>query len=191
MFAPLFQYHDSPPATDPRIPLTAAGVESLAQIAAKAMLEAAQPRSFPAMTELNSTSIATRIAECVRRNVPIAAQILWSPKKHWITGPDSYIDLAELAALNTLLRVHTTVRNIYRPGLTFTIDLEDIEFEFMEGAEPELVWARTEYIGGLRKAIRVFGLDDCFLANRISGKAKDKHELQSWMAQMELNYRAL
>jgi hypothetical protein len=189
LFSELFGYDQSLPATEEQIPPTANRAQSLAHVVATAILRAARPGQ--ATTPANEISIETRIAECIRQNVPIAAQILWSPKKHWITGPDSNIDLAELAALNTLLRVHANVRAIYRPGLAFTIDLEDIEFEFMEGADPDLMQSRYEYIAGLQKVIRIFALDDVFLTNKISDRAKDKQELRSWMAQMEENYHVL
>ena len=51
--------------------------------------------------------------------------------------------------------------------------------------------SRYNYIDGLQKVIRIFGLDDVFLIHKISDKAKDKHELRGWMAQMEENYHVL
>lgn len=189
LFSELFAYDQSRPATERPIPPAESKAESLAHVVATAILQAARPGQ--ATTRPNEIAIESRIAECIRQNVPIAAQILWSPKKHWVTGPDSNIDLAELAALNTLLRIHANVRGIYRPGLAFTIDLEDIEFEFMEGASADLMQSRYNYIAGLQEVIRIFGLDDVFLTNKISDKAKDKQELCSWMAQMEENYNVL
>ena len=189
LFSELFGYDQCVPATERHIPPAAKSTESLAHVVATAILQAARPGQ--ATTRPHEISIETRIAECIRQNIPIAAQILWSPKKHWITGPDSNIDLGELTALNTLLKVHAIVSGIYRPGLAFTIDLEDIEFEFMEGDDPDLAQSRYNYIAGLQKVIRIFALDDVFRTNKISDKAKDKQELRSWMAQMEENYHVL
>ena len=189
LFPELFGYDQCLTATERHIPRTANSTESLAHVVAKAILQTARPGQ--ATTRPHEISIERRIAECIRQNIPIAAQILWSPKKHWITGPDSNIDLGELTALNTLLKVHANVRGIYPPGLAFTIDLEDIEFEFMEGADPDLVQSRYNYIDGLQKVIRIFGLDDVFRTNKMSDKAKDQQELRGWMAQMEENYHVL
>jgi len=98
---------------------------------------------------------------------------------------------AELTAINTLLAVHNSVRVIYRPGLTFTLHLEDLEFEFMEGAGTELKESRDRYIAGIRKMFRVLSLDDVFEAVRISEKAADEEVLDGWFAQMGENYHAL
>ena len=117
--------------------------------------------------------------------------MLWSPKKHWVVGADSDVDLAELTALNTLLAVHNNVRSIYPPGLAFMLHLEDIEFEFMEGVGSELGEARARYTAGLRRLIQVLGLQDVFTAEKISEKATDKETLHQWSSQMEENYRAL
>jgi hypothetical protein len=117
--------------------------------------------------------------------------MLWSPKKHWVLGADSDVDLAELTALNTLVTVHNSVRVIYRPGLAFTLHLEDLEFEFLEGVEFELKESRDRYIAGLRKMIQVLGLEDEITAVRISEKATDEEELHRWFSQMDENYRAL
>ena len=191
LFPTLLRYDQLWPATDRRIPSTATGVECLARTAVQAILRAAHPRSVPRITDLNRALVEDRVAQCIRRHVPISGQILWSPKKHWIVGADSKVDLAELTALNTLLTVHTAVRSIYHSGLTFTLHLEDLEFEFMEGSESELKESRNRYIAGLQGMIHVLGIQDIFTVVRISDKARDKQELRGWVSQMEENYRAL
>jgi hypothetical protein len=97
-------------------------------------------------------SIATRVLEFVRRGLPVEAQMLWSPKKHWTQGHDSAVDLAELMALQTLVTISSAVSQVYRPGTSFMIDIEDIEFEFMEGQNNEMVVARDLYISGMRRS---------------------------------------
>ena len=127
----------------------------------------------------------------MRRDVPIPAQMLWSPKKHWVVGADSDVDIAELTALNTLVSVHNRVRVIHRPGLIFTFHVEDVEFEFMEGLGLELNDARSRYINGLRGIVRALGLEDIFAFVKMSDRAADDQERRDWGAQMEDNYRAL
>jgi hypothetical protein len=159
---------------------------------ADAMLTAARPAAVPEALASNRSILEGRIAECMRRDIPISAQMLWSPKKHWVVGADSDVDIAELTALNTLANVHNDVRAIHCPGLTFTFHLEDVEFEFMEGLEPELKDARSRYINGLRGIVRALGLEDVFAFVRMSDRAADDEgERCAWLAQMEENYRAL
>ena len=153
------------------------GIEDLARAAAEAMLAAGRARAIPGTIDGNRLVLEDRIAQCIRRNIPIPSEMLWSPKKHWVVGAESNVDLAELTALNTLLAVHNAVRAIYPRGLAFTLHAEDLEFEFMEGAECELKEARNRYIGGLRRTIRALELDDLFTVVRMSEKATDHQEL--------------
>jgi hypothetical protein len=129
--------------------------------------------------------------EFVRRGIPVEAQMLWSPKKHWITGSESAIDLAELAAMQTLISVADAVRSVYEPGLRFVLDVEDIEFEFMETQSQEVIAARDIYIRGLKRLIVALGLDEHFIVRRMSERAKSAEELKRWRRQMTENYQAL
>ncbi len=190
-FGALLRYDQRGPAPDRGLPSDDAGIERLARTAAESMLGAARAPAIPEAIDLNQSVIEDRIAQCIRRNIPIPGEMLWSPKKHWVVAANSDVDLAELTALNTLLAVHNNVRAIYQPGLTFTLHAEDIEFEFMEGVECELKESRNRYIGGLRRTIQALGLEDVFSVVRISEKAKDQEEIRAWFSQMEENYRVL
>src|ERR1700716_2288924 len=77
--------------------------------------------------------VRTRLLEFVQRGGPVEVQMVWSPKKHWKLGRESAVDLAELAAFQTLVSIDAAVRTLYRTGMSFVIDFEDIEFQFMEG----------------------------------------------------------
>jgi hypothetical protein len=133
----------------------------------------------------------TRIFEFVKRNMPVEAQMLWSPKKHWILGAESAVDLAELAAFQTLTSIDSAVRCVYRAGMCFVIDLEDIEFLFMEGQTEEIVTAHDSYAFGMRSLINALGLNGLFTLRRMSERAKDMEELRRWREQMAENYEAL
>jgi hypothetical protein len=171
--------------------LVSIGIDSRARMAVDAMLAAARSGARPEALALNRSLLEDRVGECIRRDISISAQMLWSPKKHWVVGADSDVDVAELTALNTLLSVHNHVRVIHHPGLTFTFHVEDVEFEFMEGFESELTDARNRYINGLKRIVRALGLDDVFAFVRMSDRAADVQERRDWVAQMEENYRAL
>ena len=131
------------------------------------------------------------ILEFVQRGVPVEAQMLWSPKKHWMVGSESAVDIAELAALQTLISIESAVRSAYRPGMAFVIDLEDIEFQFMEGENPDVVDAQETYMAGLERLLKALGLDDLFTLRRMSGRARNAEELKRWRQQMVENHRAL
>ena len=189
LFRGLLQYDQRRPT---RVScLTSIGIDGRTRMAANAMLAAARTAAVPEALASNRSILEDRIAECMRRDIPISAQMLWSPKKHWVVGADSDVDIAELTALNTLVNVHHDVRAIHRPGLTFTFHLEDVEFEFMEGLGCELKDARSRYINGLEGIVRALGLEDVFAFVKMSDSADGEEERCAWLAQMEENYRAL
>jgi len=166
-------------------------IERLSRVVTQTIANSDCARNITTVAALNMKEIENRVAKCIRMGVPLYSQMLWSPKKHWVKGAESGIDLAELVALKTLVDIHVAVRSIYAPGLNFTLHLEDIEFEFMEGNDPELSDSRNRYIDGLQSMIRVLGLEDVFTVSRMSCKAKDEGELNRWIAQLQDNYKAL
>ena len=135
--------------------------------------------------------IRTCILAFVQRGIPVEAQMLWSPKKHWMVGSENAVDVAELAAFQTLISIDSAVRSAYRLGMSFVIDLEDIEFKFMEGESQELVDAHETYMSGMKRLLKALGLDELFTLRRMSERAKDAEELRRWRQQMVENYRAL
>lgn len=147
--------------------------------------------SDSAIRDKHVEAIHARILECVRRGIPMAARMLWSPKKHWVNDRESAVDLAELAALQTLLSVDAAVREVYAAGVAFQLDVEDIEFQFMEGQNAEIVVAREKYITSLRRLIEALGLCDVFTLDMVSDQASSAEELGRWQAQMEENHRVL
>ena len=147
--------------------------------------------SDPAIRDKHVEAIRARILECVRRGIPTAAQMLWSPKKHWVNGRESAVDLAELAALQTLLSIDSAVREVYPAGVAFQLDVEDIEFQFMEGQNAEIVVAREKYITSLRRLIGALRLRDGFTLGMVSDHAGSAEELGRWQAQIEENHRVL
>ncbi|RPI08169.1 MAG: hypothetical protein EHM71_09020 [Zetaproteobacteria bacterium] len=145
----------------------------------------------PAVSERTTGGIRPRIVEFVRRRTPVEGQMLWSPKKHWVRGADGAVDLAELAALQTLLSIDAAVRAVYPAGVAFRLDVEDIEFEFMERQDAEVVAARETYVSGLKRLIAALQLDEAFTLRRTSEHAKSEEELRCWRRQMVENHRAL
>ena len=51
-----------------------------------------------------------------------------------------------IAAIQTLVCVDDAVRSVYEPGIRIALDVEDIEFEFMETQKQEVIDARETYI---------------------------------------------
>ena len=191
LFSAALGYDPNPQESGWTVPTSPDDIARMSRAIAQQMLAGARLPVSPQALEINRTVIEERIARSIALRIPIPAQMLWSPKKHWVVGADSDADVAELTALNTLLSIHTGVRAIYRPGLAYTLHLEDLEFEYMEGVESELNDARNRYIAGLRRVIRVLGLGDVFTAIRISERAADEETLRAWFVQMDENYRAL
>jgi hypothetical protein len=134
-----------------------------------------------------AAGIRSRILEFVQRGIPIEAQMLWSPRKHWQLATESAIDLAELAAFQTLISIDAAVRTIYRAGMSFVIDLEDIEFQFMEGQNE----AQEIYMSGMKRLLEALGLNEFFTLRRMTERAKDAEELSRWRQQIAENYHAL
>ena len=132
-----------------------------------------------------------RLLEFVRRGGAVEVQMLWSPKKHWVFESDSAVDLAELLAVQTLVSIDSAVRSVYPAGLSFVIDFEDVEFQFMEGPGAEVINAQDLYISGLHRIVEALELDELFVLRRISEHARDAEELRRWRQQMAENYRAL
>ena len=123
--------------------------------------------------------------------MPIEAQMLWSPKKHWVFGTEGAVDLAELLAFQTLISIDSAVRSVYRAGMSFVIDFEDLEFQFMEGQTEEVVNAQERYISGLKCILAALGFDELFVLRKISEHAQDAEQLRRWRQQMSENYQAL
>jgi hypothetical protein len=169
----------------------AGNTEQLAGTIIRRILTSAPIRPTPKLTEPNRIIIENRITRAIHHEMPISAHMLWSPKKHWMRGPNSSVDLAELTALQTLLSVHCAVREVWGPALLFHLCVEDLEFEFMEGRTGELVEARQHYVSGLRRLIKALGLGKVFRISTTSEKARDEVQLNAWRTTMAANYRAL
>lgn len=182
-FAGVFAARRDMPAATPRD----GGATRAARIA-RSMLEAPGTRPS-APQDANVAALASRIARCVDRGEPIVAEMLWSPKKHWVDGPQSAIDLAELMAIDTLAGFARAVRRGYAPGMAITLQMEDLEFAYMEGATPALAAARERYIDALRELARIAG--EGIRVRAVSDYAADETELARWRARIAENHRAL
>jgi hypothetical protein len=135
--------------------------------------------------------IRSGLLEFVQGGIPVELQMLWSPKKHWKLGTESAIDLSELAAFQTLISIDSAVRLVYRAGMSFMIDFEDVEFQFMEGRSDEVINAQEIYMSGMKRLVGTLGLEKVFTLRRMSERAKTEEELSRWREQMNENYRAL
>jgi hypothetical protein len=165
--------------------------EGVADKVARIIVSFSRAAAVPAVRERTIEGIRTPIFEFVRRRIAVEIQMLWSPKKHWVHGTESAVDLAELTALQTLLSIDSAVRGVYGAGLSFRLDVEDIEFEFMEMQNEGVVAAREIYISGLRRLIKALRLGERFTVRRVSECAKSGEELRSWRQQMAENHRVL
>ncbi len=145
----------------------------------------------PAPNPKAVAGIRTRLLAFVQKGIPAEVQMLWSPKKHWAFGTETAVDLAELAAFQTLLSIDSAVRAVYPAGISFVIDVEDIEFQFMEGQTKEVISAQETYISGMKRLLGALGLNERFTLRRLSERARDRQELDRWRQQMDENYRAL
>jgi len=183
--------HDSRGVAFPGRRPIAADAERLSRTIVNRILSSAPIRRTPVLSARNLSVIEARINHAIRRGLPISAHILWSPKKHWMRGPDSSVDLAELAALQTLLSVHCAVRDVSGLQIVFHVCVEDIEFEFMEGSSDELIEASHRYVSGLRRLVDVLGLSDVFSVLTTSERAAGGAQLTAWRTQIAENHRAL
>jgi|GEM_PF-6003044 len=165
--------------------------QPLVRLVVETMLAAAKARQVTAEHALNRAALERQVAEPIAHDEPVAAHMLWSPKKHWVVGPESSVDVAELAALNTLQTVQLAVAQVYPPGMRFQLDVEDLEFEFMEGEAPPIAEARARYLAGVQRLIRVLRLERVFVVRRVSDKAVTADDLRRWRARMQENYEAL
>jgi hypothetical protein len=182
--AGLFAAHRDPP-----VPVSCERPAAIAARVAQAMLRAPGVRPSP-LQPANVAALASRIATCIDRGEAIGAEMLWSPRKHWVDPADSGIDLAELMAVDTLAGFARAVRRHHAPGVAITLQMEDLEFEYMEGADPALVAARTRYIGALRALTRVVD-DEDIRVRAVSEYAADDAERARWRAMIAENHRAL
>lgn len=182
-FSGLFAARCDPPALTPR-----GDTATLATRIAQSMLDA--PGTRPSSPRsANVAAMASRIARCVDRGAPIVAEMLWSPKKHWVDGADSAIDLAEMMAVDTLAGFVRAVRCAYPPGMAITLQMEDLEFAYMEGATQPLAAARERYIGALRELAGV--VDASIRVRAVSDYAANDAELERWRARIAENHRAI
>jgi hypothetical protein len=175
----------------PRLEGIGADPEGVAASLARIIFNFARAEAAGASNAKAVAGIRTRLLEFVQRGIPVEAQMLWSPKKHWMLGTESAVDLAELAALQTLISIDSAVQPVYRAGMSFVIDLEDIEFQFMEGQSEEVVNAREIYMSGMKRLLKALSLDELFTLRRMSERAKDSEELSRWRQQMAENHRGL
>jgi hypothetical protein len=182
-FAGLFAARRDSPASKPE-----GDAAARATRIARSMLEAPGTRASSPHAA-NLTALASRIARSVDRGEPIVAQMLWSPKKHWVEGEQSRIDLAELMAIDTLAGFARAVRSVHPPGMAITLQMEDLEFAYMEGAAAALIAARERYIAALRDLARI--ADQGIHVRAVSEYAADGAELERWRARMAENHRAL
>ena len=128
----------------------------------------------------NSAEIERRAGACIRKCEPVPCLMLWSPKKHWVFGEESAVDVAELVALRTLFDLHLAAADAYSPGLHFHLRIEDMEHAFVRRAGAELEEDMERYISRLCATIRVLGLETTFTVTRTTSLAKDDRALSSW-----------
>jgi hypothetical protein len=171
-----------PPVSNPR---------EVADEIAKIILSFSRIARAPAACEKAIEGIRDRICGFVHRNMPVEGQMLLSPKKHWVYGAQSAVDLAELASLQTLVSIHLAVCNVYPAGMTFVLTMEDIDFEFVELQNPQSAETQELYISGMKRLIGALGRDDLFVVRRVSECATSSDELGRWRNQIAENYRAL
>jgi len=179
--------NDNLPALGPIAEDPEAVAQEVARILFKNSRAAAAGLPDPKMLDV----FRSRLLEFVQTGMPIEAQMLWSPKKHWVFGTESSVDLAELIAFQTLVSIDSAVRSVYRPGMSFVIDFEDLEFQFMEGETEDVINTQEVYISGVKCLVEALGLRDLFIVRRISDHAQNAEELFRWRRQMSENYRAL
>jgi methylase of polypeptide subunit release factors/tRNA A-37 threonylcarbamoyl transferase component Bud32 len=142
-------------------------------------------------TPENDKIIRDRIRQSIENNLPIEVSMLWAPKKHFVSGADSMIDVAEVIALQTIYNICLQVRRIYSPGLRYTLYLEDFEMQFIEGNAPSFETDRSNYMDGLKKLIQILKVDSVINAVKVSDLAKTSQERAMWETRIEENYQRL
>jgi hypothetical protein len=131
------------------------------------------------------------VARFVSKGKPVLCLINWSPKKHWVSGEESAIDVAELVALRTLFEIHTAARQVYDPGVHFHLRVEDVEHAFMCAGDDGLEEDMGRYATRLNATVEILGLRTAFSVVRTASLARDSRELEAWHSRLEQNLSAL
>jgi hypothetical protein len=139
----------------------------------------------------NRAEIARRAVPSICRGEPIPALMVWSPKKHWVSGEASAVDVAELVALQTFFDINVAVKQAYAPGVHFYLRVEDVEHAFMCAGSVALEEDMERYISRLGAAILVLGLQNMVTVSRTSSLARDDREIEAWRSRLEQNFAAL
>jgi len=139
----------------------------------------------------NRADIERRVALCAQKGEPIPAAMVWSPKKHWVSGEDSAVDVAELVALQTFYDLNVAAKRAYPPGMHFHLRVEDIEHAFIHSQEPGLEEDMERYISRMSAVVEVLGLGDVITVARVTSLAKDDSEINTWSSRLEQNFAAL
>jgi len=143
------------------------------------------------IADQNRAEIERRVVVYIRKREPIPGIMVWSPKKHWVSGEESAIDIAELVALQTLFDLNVAVTHAYAPGLHFHLRVEDIEHAFIHSGDPGLEEDMERYISQLGMAVQVLGVESAFTVSRVTSLAKDAREIEAWRSRLQQNFEAL
>jgi hypothetical protein len=188
-YAPIAQTIDMPVAAGRRA--GSGTTDEVARAIAEVLLTSPCAREMPDLAVQNRTEIERRVVHRIREGRHLSGLMLWAPKKHWVHGLDSSIDIAELVALRTLFDIHVAVRQVYDPGMHFHIHVEDLEHAFVHGASVRLGQDMERYISRLRTAVEVLGLQTVISVTRATGLASGVRELEAWHSRLEQNLSAL
>ncbi|MBM3331920.1 hypothetical protein FJY68_08750 [candidate division WOR-3 bacterium] len=163
----------------------------IAAMVADILLTSPYAREVPGSAVQTRAEIESRVVTRIRAGRRLSGLMLWAPKKHWVHGPDSSIDVAELVALRTLFDIHSAVRRVYDPGIHFHVHVEDLEHAFVHGWSIQLEEDMERYISRLCAAVEVLGLQELISVTRATSLASGERELEAWRLRMAQNLSAL
>jgi hypothetical protein len=188
-YAPLAQTADIPVTAEGRAGSHSA--DGIARAVTETLLTSPCAREMPDLIVQNRVEIEHRVVHRIRAGKHVSGLMLWAPKKHWVHGPGSAVDIAELVALRTLFDLHVAVKQVYEPGMHFHIHVEDLEHAFVHGTSVRLEEDMERYITRLCAAIEVLGLQTVVTITRTTSLAKNDRDLEAWRSRLEQNLSAL
>jgi hypothetical protein len=138
--------------------------EDVVDIVSVIMIGSKQTRYGPTPSPEITVRVRETIREAIKQNKPIPVLIAWGGRKAII---GHLLDVAEVFAINQLVRINQCIKKYYEPGVMFTIRIEDAGAYYLYQSEKWNTEAVNEYSEALKKLCESIG-NDCLVPIRES-----------------------
>lgn len=132
--------------------------------------------------------LSRRVEKFVRTGVAIQVFLTWGPRKFFARGADNVADLADAVALERLYDIHMQIKELYPPGIQYSIFLEDFEGQYIEN---EPLAAFTGYCDSLRQLLTILDTDNTIRLVLTSELLEVTGRKQELADQLRENYAAI